>query len=152
MMKRKSILHKGLIMPDKHFYFSIGATIGTALSYYLIIARAKLEKNYRIIRMLKKNLKYWILYFPILIFLIGLWGLIPDLIHASGLLEKEVTRGPIFNLFFFHSLFEEIEDTYPVVDRYLNWTGSLLLLAISIFSMLFYIKIIKRNIRINQRG
>ena len=136
-------------MPDKHFYFSIGASLGTAVSYYIIIARAKLEQNHRWIRKLNKKLRYWILYFPVVIFLIGLWGLIPDLLHASGLVEKEVTRGPLFNVFFFHSLFEQIEDSNAILDRYLNWTGNILLFLISVISMLFYIRIIKRNVRKN---
>ena len=136
-------------MPDKHFYFSIGASLGTAISYYIIIARAKLEQNYRWIRKLNKKLRYWILYFPVVIFLVGLWGLIPDLLHASGLVDKDVTRGPLFNIFFFHSLLEQIEDSNLVLDRYLNWAGNILLFLISLISMLFYIRIIKRNVRKN---
>ena len=138
-------------MPDKHFYFSMGASLGTALSYYIIIARAKLEQKYPLFRKLKRKTRYWVLYFPVLIFLVGLWGLVPDLIHASGVIDKEITRGPIFNLFFFHSYFEQIEDAYPTVDRYLNWAGNLILFVISIVSMLFYIKIIKRNVTRNRQ-
>ena len=134
-------------MPDKHFYFSIGASLGTAVSYYLIIARAKLQEKYALFRKLRNKSRHWVLYFPVLIFLVGLWGLIPDLIHASGLLDKEVTRGSVFNIFFFHSLFEQLEDSNQVLDRYLNWTGSIVLFLISLISMLFYIKIIKRNVR-----
>ena len=135
-----------IAMPDKHFYFSIGASLGTAVSYYVIIARAKLEQNHRWIRKLNKKLRYWILYFPLIIFVIGLWGLVPDLLHASGLVDKDVTRGPLFNIFFFHSLFEQIEDTNLVLDRYLNWAGNILLFLISLISMMFYIRIIKRNV------
>ncbi len=134
-------------MPDKHFYFSIGASLGTAVSYYLIIARAKLQEKHALFRKLRNKSRHWVLYFPVLIFLVGLWGLIPDLLHASGLLDKEVTRGPLFNIFFFHSLFEQLEDSNQVLDRYLNWTGNIMLFLIALISMLFYIKIIKRNVR-----
>jgi hypothetical protein len=88
----------------------------------------------------------------LIIFLVGLWGLIPDIIHFSGWLSKEVTRTHLFDIFFFHTTFEHIENTMPVVDTYLNLFGQFLLAIICLGTMLFYVKQIRKAIvAVNER-
>jgi len=132
-------------MPDKHFYFSIGALSGTILSYYIIRSVNTLQKT-ALIKKLSKWQPDWLLYFPILIFLVGLWGLIPDILHALKIFPKEVTRSEIFNVFFMHSYFEKIEDIYPTIDRLLNWTGEVSLFSIAIGTMCYYISLVKKAV------
>jgi hypothetical protein len=140
-------LEKGfLIMPEKHFYFSIGAAVGTAISYLIGKNRHFLQDNKTIFKALKKQNRHWFLYFPVVIFIVGLWGLIPDVIHALGILSKDVTRGEFFNVFFMHSWFEHIENINPTIDQVLNWVGELLLVSIAIGVMIFYIKEIKKSL------
>jgi hypothetical protein len=134
-------------MPDKHFYFSIGAVAGSGVSFLIGINRHSIQKNYLIFREIHRKNRHWFLYFPIIIFTFGLWGLIPDVIHASGILSKEQTRGEIFNIFFFHSFFEYIEDSNEGYDQILNWIGEFIILAISIGVMVFYINQIKKHVR-----
>lgn len=110
-------------MPDKHFYFSIGSSLGAVASYYVIGGKAELESRFQLLKRLKRKRIDWTLYFPLIIFLVGLWGLIPDILHALNILPKEITRGPLFDLFFFHSTFESLEDTNASLDRLLNWLG-----------------------------
>ena len=131
-------------MPDKHLYFSIGASLGTIAVYGIALAKDKLEETSDFVKRLSKKEPDWFLYFPIVIFLVALWGLIPDILHALNILPKEVTRGPFFDLFFAHSTFERIEDTYPEIDRWLNWIGEGLLFLIAIGIMFYYIRLIKR--------
>jgi hypothetical protein len=131
-------------MPDKHFYFSMGALIGTFASFFISKTRHKLQQRHLLFQYLHKKDKHWFLFFPILIFIIGMWGLIPDILHALRIIPKDVTRSSIFNIFFFHSFFEQIEDIYPLINRLLNWLGEIILLSISIGIMVFYIKQIKR--------
>jgi len=144
----------GSVMPDKHFYFSIGAGVGSGLSYYVIQHKSQLEKEWRILRKVARKEIDWTLYFPIVIFVIGLWGLIPDIIHASGLLAKETTRTAVFNIFFLHSFFEYVEDAYPTIDRILNWVGQIILFSIAISSMVYYVHRVKalfhKNEHINE--
>ena len=59
-------------MPDKHFYFSLGASIGTVASYYIVTSKQRLQRSKRWISKLAKKEPQWTLYFPVLIFLIGL--------------------------------------------------------------------------------
>lgn len=131
-------------MPDKHFYFSLGALLGSIISTIIGRNRHKLQKHNIIIKSLYKKEPHWFLFFPILIFIIGLWGLVPDILHALHILPKEITRSYIFNIFFLHSFFEIVEDTYPNIDRILNWIGELILFSISVGVMLFYVHQIKK--------
>jgi len=137
---------KELTMPDKHFYFSIGATIGTGLTYYIHQHSQILEQNNWFFRKLRKKSRHWFLYFPVLIFIVGLWGIIPDILHALNVLPKETTRSDLFNIFFFHSYFEHIEDKYLVINRILNWIGEGALAVISMGIMFFYIKLIAHTL------
>ena len=86
----------------------------------------------------------WFLYFPIIIGLFGLIGLVPDILHALHILPKEVTRGPFFDLFYFHSTFERLEDINHPLDWFLNTVGSIALILIALGVMIFYIRLIKR--------
>ncbi len=138
---------KVIKMPNKHFYFSIGALIGTFASFFISKIRHKLQQHSSFFNMLYKLDRHWFLYFPILIFFIGLWGLVPDILHALKILPKEVTRNSFFNIFFLHSYFEQIEDIYPFFNRLLNWVGEIILLGISIGTMIFYVSQIKRTFR-----
>jgi hypothetical protein len=134
-------------MPDKHFYFSIGAALGAVISIIIGRSRHSLQKNNFLFQYLYKKDKHWFLFFPILIFTVGIWGLVPDIIHALKILPKDVTRSDIFNIFFMHSYFEKIEDIYPFLNRILNWSGEIILLSISISTMIFYIQQVKRAIK-----
>ena len=134
-------------MPEKHFYFSIGAALGTCVSYLIGRHRHALQNQIYIFKMINKRSRHWFLYFPIVIFVFGLWGLIPDIIHASGLLSKETTRGDLFDIFFFHSLFERLEDSNKAFDQVFNWIGQLILVVVSLGVMVFYIRTIKKIIK-----
>ena len=139
---------KGVNMPEKHFYFSIGAMIGTIVSTIIGYSRHKLQKHNFIFKALYKKDHHRFLFFPILIFLVGLWGLAPDIIHALKILPKAVTRSDIFNIFFFHSYFEYVEDQYPTINRFLNWSGEIILFSISIGTMVYYISQIKKAVKV----
>jgi len=97
-------------MPEKHFYFSLGAMVGSIIC--------------------------------------GLIAKLPDIFHALGVFPKEVTRSPMFDIFFFHSTFEQIENTMPVIDRYLNWLGQLFLVVIALGTMLYYIYQAKQALKL----
>ncbi len=77
--------------------------------------------------------------FPIIIFFVGVWGLITDIIHQLGILSKDETRTEFFNVFFFHTFFERIEDAKPVVDQYLNFLGQFLLFIVCLGVMIYYV-------------
>lgn len=138
-------------MPEKHFYFSIGALLGAVLSFFIGRARHLLQKQNSFFKLLYKKDRHWFLFFPIIIFIIGLWGLVPDILHALRILPKDVTRSDVFNIFFFHSFFEHLEDASPTFNRILNWLGELILLSISLGVMVYYIKQIKKAINIKQK-
>jgi len=82
---------------------------------------------------------------------VGCWGLVPDVFHALGVFPKEVTRSDIFDVFFFHSTFEHIESTMPVIDQYLNWLGQLFLVVIALGTMIYYIFQAKKAVELAQK-
>jgi hypothetical protein len=133
-------------MPDKHLYFALGALTGSGLSYLAIRFRSTLEQNNNFVKKLTNKVPDWELYLPALIFLVGLWGLVPDIIHALNILPKEVTRIDLFNIFFFHSYFEYIEDTNHRLDQIFNWLGEGILFIIAISCMCYYIHLVKKAI------
>lgn len=135
-------------MPAKHFYFSCGALLGTAVVVAVRVNRKVLFKKFSWFRMLYHFDRDWFLYFPVVIGLFGLIGLVPDILHATGLLSKATTRSDFFNLFFFHSWFEHVEDLpeFQQLDRLLNWAGELFLLALAVGVILFYIRLAKQII------
>lgn len=131
-------------MPNKHFYFALGACNGVAIVYAVRATRHWLFRKYRWMRALYRWDRDWFLYFPVVIGLFGILALTPDILHASHILPKEVTRGPLFNLFYFHSYFEWLENVRPETDRILNALGSIVLLGIAIGCLWFYVKEAKR--------
>ncbi len=139
-------------MPEKHFYFSIGATVGSAVCVALAKKRHEWRKTSRFLQWLYRKEPQWFLYFPLIILAIGIWGLIPDIIHLMGWLPKEQTRGALFDVFFFHSTLEHIENTMPVLDYYLNIIGEFLLLAIALAVMFYYVIQIKKAVANHQQS
>jgi hypothetical protein len=75
---------------------------------------------------------------------VGLWGLIPDIIHFFGWLPKEDTRTAVFDVFFFHSSLEYIENTNSQLDDYLNLLGEFFLVAVALGTMVYYVIQIKK--------
>jgi hypothetical protein len=126
-------------MPEKHFYFAVGATVGAGICVVIANKRHSLRKTSRFFQWLYCKDPHWFLYFPAIIFCVSLWGLIPDIVHLFGWLPKTVTRTAIFDVFFFHSTFEYIENTNVILDRYLNLIGEILLLLIALSVMLYYV-------------
>ncbi|ODS23122.1 hypothetical protein AB835_10390 [Candidatus Endobugula sertula] len=139
-------------MPEKHFYFSVGAVVGSAVCVWVAKKRHALRKSSVFFQWLYRKEPNWFLYFPAVIFLVSLWGLIPDFIHAFGLMSKEQTRTGIFDIFFFHTTFEHIENTNPTMDYYLNVLGELLLVVICLGVMAYYVLQIKKAVRRYQKG
>jgi hypothetical protein len=131
-------------MPEKHFYFSMGAVVGAGVCVYVAKKRHQLRKTNAFFQWLYRTEPQWFLYFPIVIFLVGLWGLVPDIIHVLGLMPKYETRSAIFDIFFFHSTFEHIENTNGVIDYYLNILGHFILVTLSLGVMIYYVSLIKR--------
>ena len=115
-------------MPNKHLYFAMGALTGSTISWSIRKARFWLLEHTHWMKHLYRWNRDWFLYF--LPCFVGFWGLIaltPDVLHGLNILPKEVTRSKIFNIFFFHSYFEKIEDSNLKLDQMLNWTGEFLL-------------------------
>lgn len=131
-------------MPEKHFYFSVGAAVGSGVCALIAKKRHSLRETSRFFQWLYRKEPQWFLYFPVVIFMIGLWGLVPDIIHLFGWLSKDVTRTAVFDIFFFHSTLEHIENVSPTIDRYLNILGEVLLLVITLSVMVYYVKQINK--------
>lgn len=102
------------------------------------MVRQRLYSRHAWFRALYRWRRDWFLYFPLAFVPFALWGLVPDILHATDVLPKEVTRGPLFNLFFFHSWFEWLEDAHPRIDWLLNSLGSLVLLVVAVGTQVFY--------------
>jgi len=130
-------------MPAKHFYFSNGALLGTALVVAVRLNRKKLFNKYAWFRRLYRIDRDWFLYFPAGIGLFGLYGLIPDILYATGTLPKPVIRSDIFNIFLGYSWFESVEDVpaYSRLNELWNWSGEIVLFLISIGIIVFYIRL-----------
>ena len=70
---------EGGVVPEKHFYFSIGAVVGSAICVVVAKKRHALRKTSAFFQWLYRKDPHWFLYFPIVIFMVGLWGLIPPI-------------------------------------------------------------------------
>jgi len=127
-------------MPNKHFYVAMGAAHGAMAAHLVRQHRHRLRQRWRWFRHFSRRHPDWYLWFPIIYVPFIIWALLPDLLHASAVLPKEVTRGPLFDLFYLHSSFERWEDQYPRVDRLLNAIGSLLLVGIGLGNFVFYVR------------
>ena len=120
-------------MPNKHFYFSMGAWSGFILTHihhkiYVDSRKWGLNNSGNRRNLSVRRIQLRLLF----LFLMGVFALVPDIFHMFGILKKSVTRGPFFDLFFFHSTFERIEDAAPHLDWLLNLIGSISLLALAI--------------------
>ncbi len=135
-------------MPEKHFYFSLGAVAGSAVCAVIAKKRHALRETSSFFRWLYRKEPQWFLYFPVVIFVFGLWGLVPDVIHLFGWLSKADTRTHLFDIFFFHTTFEHIENTSPVLDYYLNLLGEALLIIITLSIMAYYVAQIKKAVNV----
>jgi len=131
-------------MPAKHFYFANGALLGSMLVIAVRFKRKWLHEKFPWFRRLYSFDRDWFLYFPVVIGLFGLYGLIPDILYATGLLPKDVVRSDFFNLFLGYSWFESVEDLpeYRFMNELWNWIGELILFLISIGILAFYIRLI----------
>jgi len=130
-------------MPAKHFYFSNGAMIGTALVVAVRLNRRNLYYKYAWFRGLYRFDRDWFLYFPAVIALFGLFGLIPDILYALEILPKAVIRSDVFNFFLGYSWFERMENLpeHSFLNELWNWSGEISLFFISIGIIVFYIRI-----------
>lgn len=125
-------------MPNKHFYFALGATHGVLIAIVIRCCRQWLAKRLGIIRYLYKQDRDWFIYFPLLIAAFGILGLLPDIFYALNIFPKEMVRSEIFNIFFGYAWFEIEEDISPYFDWQMNMAGSIALFAISLGSLIFY--------------
>jgi len=131
-------------MPNKHFYFALGAAHGAVIAYVVRKSRYWLSRRFRVVRRLYRLDRDWFLYFPFFIGFVGVIALVPDILHGLGILPKETTRGAFFNIFFFHSYFEWLEDNNPIADWLMNSLGSLILLLLALGTLIFYVREIHR--------
>jgi len=131
-------------MPAKHFYFANGAILGSMLVIAVRLKRKWLHEKFFWFRRLYKFDRDWFLYFPVVIGLFGLYGLIPDILYATGLLSKDLIRSDFFNLFLGYAWFESVEDLpeYAHLDRILNWFGEIILFTIATGIIVFYVRLI----------
>lgn len=137
------MLGGGNLMPAKHFYFANGALLGSMVVMTIRFKRKWLHENFSWFRQLYRFDRDWFLYFPIIIGLFGIYGLIPDILYATGLLPKDLIRSDFFNVFLGYSWFESVEDLpeYAHLDRFFNWLGEMILFTIAIGILVFYIRL-----------
>lgn len=125
-------------MPNKHFYFAIGALHGTAVVAWAHSRRHIWFERYRWVRQLYWCNPDWFLYFPVVIALFGCLALLPDALYALDILPKSTIRSDMFNVFYGYAWFEHIEDRSPRLDWLFNTTGSALLYALALAVLGFY--------------
>lgn len=131
-------------MPNKHFYFAMGAANGALITIVVRKARRWLFEKYSFFRRLYRLDRDWFLYFPFFIGIMGVIALTPDILHGLRVLPKAITRGDFFNLFYFHSYFEWLEDASFTANWVMNTAGSVFLLLLSLGIFVFYVYEIKR--------
>lgn len=133
-------------MPNKHFYFALGVTHGTAVVSWVHRQRHSWYERYRWMRALYVWDRDWFLYFPFAIGAFGLLALLPDTLYAIGVLSKAQIRTDWFNLFYGYTWFERIEDTHPKLDWIFNSLGSALLYIQAIAIFKFYAGMVSRRL------
>ena len=129
-------------MPNKHFYFAIGALHGAAVVLWVHSQRHAWFQQYRWVRKLYRWNPDWFLYSPMVIALFGCVALLPDILYALEILPKSVTRSDLFNVFYGYAWFEKMEDSSPHLDWLFNTIGSALLYALSLLVMGFYASLV----------
>ena len=122
----------------------MGASTGVLVSWAIRKSRFWLLQNTNWMKKIYRWNRDWFLYFPLIIAFFGVVAWIPDILHALKILPKDVTRGNFFNIFFFHSYFESLENQYPNIDRMLNWIGEIVLFCLSLGILLYYVFLIKK--------
>ncbi len=125
-------------MPNKHFYFAMGASTGVVVSWFIRKTRRWLLKHTSWMKYLYQWNRHWFYYFPVIILIFGLIAWTPDILHFFEILPKGITRSKFFNLFYFHSYFETLENENPSMDQILNWLGEILLFCIAFGILMFY--------------
>lgn len=125
-------------MPNKHFYFALGASQGALIIILIRCFRHWLLQRFAIIRYLYKLDRDWFIYFPLVIAAFGILGLLPDILYALNIFPKEIIRSDFFNIFFGYAWFEIEEDISPYFDWIMNIAGSIALFAISLGTLIFY--------------
>jgi len=141
-------------MPAKHFYFANGALLGSMFVVTVRLRRGWLHERFSWFRRLYHFDRDWFLYFPVVIALFGLYGLIPDILYAIGFLPKDVIRSDFFNVFLGYSWFESIEDLpeYAHLNRIFNWLGEMILFMIAIGILVFYVRLTNEIISRKEGG
>ena len=125
-------------MPNKHFYFALGATHGAFIAAWIHRRRHVWYPRFAWLRSLYRWDRHWKLYLPFMIVAFGILALVPDILYALDILPKPVIRSAIFNLFYGYAWFERIEDIDPHLDWLFNTTGSLLLYGLALGTLGFY--------------
>lgn len=127
-------------MPNKHFYVALGAASGVIVACLVHRSLPGLRQRWPGLHRFCLRHPDGFLWYPMMGLPFIVWAVLPDLLHASALLPKAVTRGPLFDVFFLHSSFERWEDLHPRLDRALNAVGSLLLVLIGLGNFVFYVR------------
>lgn len=127
-------------MPNKHFYFALGAASG----FMLVSAVQMVLRKKRAVRQFH-GAKYVrgypvSIFTPFLFSILGCIALVPDALYLLNILPKDVIRSPGFNLFWGYPWFESIEDQYPVVDHILNALGMIAIYFLALHVFGFYIR------------
>lgn len=125
-------------MPNKHFYFALGATHGASVAAWIYRRRHAWYPRYAWVRGLYRRDRDWTLYLPFVMVAFGLLALVPDILYGLGILPKPVIRSAAFNLFYGYAWFERSEDLDPLLDWLFNTIGSLLLYALALGVLGFY--------------
>ncbi len=129
-------------MPNKHFYFAMGALHGAAVVVWVHSQQHAWFQRYRWVRQLYRRHPDWHLYFPTVIVTFGFLALVPDTLYALGILSKSAIRSDLFNVFYGYAWFEHVEDSSPRLDWLFNTLGSGLLYALSLAVLGFYVRLL----------
>ena len=135
-------------MPNKHFYFAMGALHGAAIAVWVHTQRHAWLKRYRWVRRLYHRKPDWFLYFPVVIALFGCLALVPDTLYALDILPKSVIRSDLFNVFYGYAWFEQMEDRSPRQDWLVNSIGSATLYLLAVVALLYYAIQARQRIRL----
>lgn len=130
----------------------MGASLGSLASLLVAKWRVAYRSHSHLLQYLYRKERHWFLYFPLIIFLFGVWGIVPDLLHAFNILPKDVTRSAVFDVFYFHSTFEKLENENPALDQLLNWAGEAILLVVALSIFVYYVTQVRRAVRMHRHN